>query len=66
MNAFGLEEGDDRMNGLKSCRVERGIEREGLAGVDAHDFKAEDFFFDLGRESGVKKRVLVEEGCGFG
>lgn len=69
MNAFRLEKGDDRVDGFKSYRVERGIEREGLASIDTHDFKAQDFLFDLGREGGVKRGVegmLMEEGFGFG
>ena len=57
------------MNGFKSYRVERRILGKSLSSIHTHDFKAEDFLFDLGRQSGMKRRVermLVEEAFGFG
>lgn len=69
MNAFRLEKRNDRVNGFKSNRVKRRILRKSLASINTHDFKAEDFLFDLGRESGMKRcieRMLMEKGFGFG
>lgn len=69
MEAFGLEEGDDGVDGFHGGGAEIRVLGEGLACVDAHDFEAEDFLFEVEGEfrvGGRIERVLLEEGFGFG
>lgn len=69
MNAFGLEEGDDRVNGFKSNTMKRRVLRKSFARINTHDFKTENFLFGLRRESGMKwrvERMFMEKGFGFG
>lgn len=69
VDALGLEEGDDVVDGVEGGGVEGGVEGEGAAGVDAHDLEAEDFLLELEGDVGVGglvEGVFVEEGFGFG
>ncbi|PKI26328.1 hypothetical protein CRG98_048983, partial [Punica granatum] len=57
-------EGDDGVYGVKRDGVEGGVEGEGAAGVDPHDFEAEDLLLELKGDVGVGRgveRVLLEE-----
>lgn len=68
VDALGLEEGDDGVDGVEGLGVESGVYRERAAGVDAHDLEAEDFLLVFQGDVGVGclvERVFVEESLGF-
>lgn len=68
VDALGLEEGDDGVDGAEGGGVESGVEGERSAGVDAHDLEAEDFLLELEGDVGVGglvERVFLEESFGF-
>lgn len=67
VDALGLEEGDDGVDGVEGGAAEGGVEGEGPARVDAHDLEAEDLLLELEGDVGVGRgveRVLVEEALG--
>lgn len=69
VDALGLEEGDDGVDGVEGGGMEGRIDGEGAAGVDAHDLEAEDLLLELEGDVGVGglvEGVLLEEGFGFG
>lgn len=70
VDAFGLEVGEEGLDGIGGGVAEVRVEGEGAAGVDAHDFEAEDLFLDVGREvreGEVRERKgEVRMGEGFG
>lgn len=45
-----MEEGDNLVDGGERSGEERWVYGKGFAGIDAHDFEADDFFFEFGRE----------------
>lgn len=51
MEAFGLEEGDDGVDGVERGGVETRVLGQSPARIDAHDFEAEDFLFELGGDA---------------
>lgn len=64
VDPFGAQEGDDGVDGVEGGGAESRVLGEGFAGVDAEDFEAEDFLFDLEGEVGVSwgvEWVLLEE-----
>lgn len=64
MDALGLEEGDDGVDGVEGGGAEGGVEGESAAGVDAHDLEAEDLLLELEGDVGVGggvEGVLLEE-----
>lgn len=68
MDAFGLEEGDNGVDGGEGSGAEGRVEGEGFPGIDSHDFEADDFFFEFGGEfvvGGGVEWVAVEEAAGF-
>lgn len=68
LDAFGLEESDDGVDGIKGGGMERRVSSEGFAGIDTHDFKTQDLFFELEGEFCVGwsvEWVFMEEGFRF-
>lgn len=67
VDALGLEEGDDGVDGVEGGAAEGRVEGEGSARVDTHDLEAEDLLLELEGDVGVRwgvEWVLVEEALG--
>lgn len=69
MDALGLEEGDNSVDGMERSCVERRVLGQSSARIDAHNFKAEDFFFGLEGDAcmgSLVEWVFMENVSGFG
>ncbi|KAI6705965.1 hypothetical protein NL676_008927 [Syzygium grande] len=67
VDALGLEEGDEGIDGVEGGGGEGRIEGSGSARVDAYDLEAEDLFLEMEGDVGVGwgvEWVLVEEALG--